>query len=208
MTVLVLGTIVTSWAAGVSCRGLTFDGRHLYFLDSTNDQIRKYTKAGVLINSWATPSDNGTGLAFDGRNIWYGDPTTDLLYCLKIDGFGLRVVGSWPAVNCYGLTFNGKQLIMGRTGALLLDIYNVPPGPVIQQITYPVGWQIWDMAFDGKHVWECDRAGNLVRCLATFPTAEMVGSFAFLTLPNGLTFDGKYLWVSTTTGTVSCIEVN
>ena len=58
--------------------GMTFDSTHIWMCQAgTADIIRRYTTAGTLVTSFASPGTSIAGLTYDGTNLISGDSGTN-----------------------------------------------------------------------------------------------------------------------------------
>ena len=64
-------------------RDLTFDGSHLWTINSTGG-IKRFTIDGTLVSSKAGPLTHGWGLTWQDVYLWASDPDEDIIYRLSL----------------------------------------------------------------------------------------------------------------------------
>ena len=117
------GDSITHWdTAGddvTSPYGITTDGNYIWISDTSEDEVYKYTMAGVYTEvHWDTAGDGVNyprGIATNGDYIWISDPDDDEVY--KFEGDAPVIV---PSINSsFSLNSNGDWKFAGGTLKIL-----------------------------------------------------------------------------------------
>ena len=140
--------------------GLAFDGNNLWISDSNNNKIYKYSRAGLLLNTYDCPSPcrYPYGLTWDGNNLWVAAETSTYrdykLFKLSSDlgsiltSIDIPVEYPWDPE---GLTWDGSYLLYTE------DSFNgylrkvTPLGQIYSRIYSE--YDIFGLAFDGQNPW-------------------------------------------------------
>ncbi|MFC1655056.1 EGF domain-containing protein [Myxococcota bacterium] len=189
-------------------RGLTFDGTHLWSVDSgegTSLSGEAYYKVdpatGEVVEGWLRPPPevNGPlGITFDGTSIWSSTGDGDqMIY--QHDPVDLIVLDSFssPRTNLADLAWDGNNLwaAVSNSGVIIridpatgAETGAIPLPPSVSQpagLTYALG--CFYLGDDGSDaIYKLDSS-----------TGEVLDSWAAPgSYPAGLAFDGAYLWVS------------
>jgi hypothetical protein len=206
-----VGTIINSFAyPGGYAVGLAFDNNDdsLWIADALQKKIYKVDTSGNIITSFIFPGDIPSGVVFDGKYLWISETLDNWNWqgspkIYKVDDLG-NVAYSFesPGPGPIGLAYDGTHLWI----ADVIDnrIYETDLlGNVIDSFTAPTTSNAvtgYELAYDGKYLWfrgneydykkiyKLDTSGNVV---ATFKALDRN-----ISEPNGLTFDGIYLWAS------------
>lgn len=215
---MVLGTIVQSWNfPGRVMAGMAFDGRNLWVVDySVWPRLlhcHKKTATLPLLATFTLPPLNFySGLTFDGKRLWINDTDGQNICCLDIPPFQaalavIKTIGPPPtASNLYGLTFDGKHLIVSQGWDGVgrpVSWVNPQTSTYIDTFYIVANPGTNDLTFDGKYLWEVSNPNNRIYCVSLRSRIEIT-NFAF-TSPMGITFDGKYLWICDETN-IYCVE--
>jgi len=181
-------------------KGITFDGKYLYWVGTQNNSIYQWERSGNLVRTInvAAITTDPVGITTDGKYLWITDDTDQAAAIHQLDKLGnlistiaVEAIDNTP----FGITTDGKYLWwIGQENS---NIYQMDKlGNLIQTIdvsaidTTPTG-----ITTDGKYLWICgdqnnsiyqlDKSGNLI---------QTIGVAAVDTAPYGITTDGKYLW--------------
>ena len=117
------GDYITYWdigADGVNYPyAITTDGNYIWISDTGDDEVYKYTMAGVYTEvHWDTAGDGADysyGITTDGNYIWISDMSDDEVY--KFEGDAPVIV---PSINSsFSLNSNGDWKFAGGTLKIL-----------------------------------------------------------------------------------------
>jgi hypothetical protein len=197
--------------------GMAFDGRNLWVIDATWPwRLFCHKKTSTLpvlatVDTSALPQTLNTGLTFDGKRLWANDSGGRVICCLNIPPFQvasiIKTIGPPPtASNLYGLTFDGKHLIVSQGWDGVgrpISWVNPQTSRYIDSFYIVANPGTNDLAFDGKYLWEVSNPNNRIYCVNLRSRTEIT-NFAFAA-PMGITFDGKYLWICDDTN-IYCVE--
>ena len=193
---MVAGTIVTSFPTpAVDCRGITFDGKHLWVASFTTNRIYQIDRVGNTIKSFAVPQEDVIDLTFDGKYIWYtaDDNGNWWVVCVDRNGNLIKLFNPLLVGSLRGLTFNGKDIYYSDDGPNLLHMIDRNNNEV-KVSGFGAFPQINGMCWDGKYIWCTSTPNNTINMYDTTPT--LIQSFAGPgTACSSVTFDGKNLWV-------------
>lgn len=144
--------------------GLTWDGSNFWQSNYENNEIKKITPDGTVLNSFSIYYFNcgyQGGLAWDGSNLWRAESIEEKVYRHDTDGTELVSFGV-PTDYCQGLTWDGENLWLADSGGVLPgggagSIYKLAPdGTVLAHYEQPVGDDIMGLAWDGEYLWYVD----------------------------------------------------
>ncbi len=86
------GDFIDSWDTSVESNdpyGITTDGNFIWIVDTSDDEVYKYTMAGVYTTDHFDTSAHGGvpfAITIHGSNIWIGDVVTDIIYKYDLAG--------------------------------------------------------------------------------------------------------------------------
>ena len=183
-----------AWAMGNLWNVNSWDGRSTY-----GQKIYQiYPPTGAPVADFVTPGDSlPLGMTFDGTYFWHSDFGTDRIY--KLDRTDLHLMSSFPSPrpNPADLAWDGRYLWAAilQSGPIIrinpstgLEVGSIPaPG----RNPRPFG-----LAYANGYLYVGDDETDTIFKLNP-KTGAVVDSWpAPGTYPGGLTFDGRYLWVS------------
>lgn len=182
--------------------GLDFyDG---YLWNPIKDKILQIDpKDGSVLNKWSPPTEHSESVAwfnhkmfnlsFSDNGIYVGDLTQQGI-------LNFQRKGNTPEIHGWGLTHNGKELIM--TGNFSSKIYFVSPKSlkVLRTLETPAK-DIEDLAWDGEFIWASSFTTEAGKIFAIHPnTGKVLGTYALpddnCPVIDGIAYDGKNLWVT------------
>ena len=123
--------------------GITYDGTYFWLIDSTTDNLYKFTFGDTTLNQISsttlgsfltlTPNDIiPRGLAFDGTDIWLADSNNNLLY--QISPTNTEMLGAFDAYDGWdgytdadptGITFINGDIWIADPDATVDKLYNL-----------------------------------------------------------------------------------
>jgi len=180
--------------------GLCTDGTNIWIVDYLDDEVYKYTMAGVYVDSWDT-SGEGTdpmGVATDGNFIWTVDSTDDEVYKYTMAG---NYVNSWDTSVQSG---DPRGITTDGTNIWIVDFLDDEVYKYHMNGTYVDSWDTsgegdvpFDITTDGNYIWTVDTtdkevykytmAGVYVNSWDTSGESDS---------PRGICTSGTYIWVS------------
>ncbi|RQW07503.1 MAG: hypothetical protein EH225_01720, partial [Calditrichaeota bacterium] len=189
-----------------SVRGLTYDGEFFYIADAdiNDEKIHKLDPKNnfAVVNTFPAPGGGSAlpwGMAFDGSYLYIADAIHDLIF--KTDTSG-TVVRSLPTG---GPIATGLGYRKGELWNADLGQYSPPIPPAIYKTdtlgsllaTYVQSASVNGVAAHDSAVFISRNVLNGKDIIAFNPqTFTMLYSFTSpMDYPNGLAFDGQYLWV-------------
>jgi DNA-binding beta-propeller fold protein YncE len=188
---------------------ITFDGKNLWITGYDEDSFYKINPIdGSILKKipWNT-NYIARGLTFDGKNLWVINSDVDLIY--KIDTINGNIIETFntPTIkNNYpaGLAWDGKFLwhidaIDGNTsGNDSMRIFKLDTLlNILKFKTVKISGNGGGLTFANGNLWYTDNGSDTFSELDTtnfnvIRTIEAPGG----NYPNGLAFDGQYLWLA------------
>jgi len=179
--------------------GITTDGTYIWIIDSTDDEVYKYTTAGVYQSSFDTSaqSGNGDGIATDGTYIWIIDSTDDEVHKYTTAGvYQSSFDTSAQSGDGHGITTDGTYIWV--IDYVDDEVYKYTTAGVYQS-SFDTSAQSGNghgIATDGTYIWIIDYLDDEVH---KYTTAGVYQS-SFDTLAqsgdgHGITTDGTYIWI-------------
>ena len=197
--VTVNNTVVTA-AILVDCidspgdpRGLAWDGN--YLCCDSGDTIYKLNPSnGNVINSIPHSVPQSRGLTWDGQHFWivgnYG-------YKYKINPANGSIIDTISGKGHSGLTWDGNYLWCTGGSGSFNNIYQIDPsdGSNVDQRYNPC-MSPWGLAMQGVYIWSADHfTGKIWMLHSQNPMIQTSFLCPGDDPPQGLTWDGSYLWV-------------
>jgi len=188
---------------GTTPRGIAFDGRSLWLLDSAAVTLYQLSIAsGTIIRSMVVPDATTiSSIAFDGRLLWISDFGNDLF--IQLDPQNNKIVRSFGALpsslNLINMGFDGHYIYSG-TGAVIY-VLGINSGTLIRTLNLDAGTSCRQIALTGNTTaWVTDTTSDII-IEVSLEDGRTIRSFtAPSTEPAGLTFDGVNLWHTDFTG--------
>ena len=203
-----LGQVIGTWplpAEVQSVRGLAFDGRYFFLADAqtNNEKIHKLDPADNFRVVTTFPAPGGTsalpwGVAWDGHYLRIADAIFDAIF--KVDTSGV-ILSNTPTGGpvATGLAYRDGALWNGDIGQ-----FSPPIPPSVYKTdtlgtllaTYPQSNTINGVAAHDSAIFVSRNVNNGGDIIALDPQT-FVPLYSFpspLDYPNGLAFDGRYLW--------------
>ena len=182
--------------------GLDFHDGYLW--NAIKDKILKIDpNDGTVLNRWDPPTEHSESVAwFNGKMINLSF-TNDGIYQGNLNQQGKLIFerkGSTPEPHGWGLTHNGKDLIL--TGNFSSKLYFVNPKTFkVVRTLETEGKDLEDLAWDGEWVWTSSFTTETGKIFAIHPqTGKTVGIYQLpdnnCPVVDGIAFDGKNLWVT------------
>ncbi len=175
------GSVYTTWDMPTTgnCTGVGFVNDIMYVADRTNGMIRKVTKAGTLIASYAGPGGTGMrGVSSDGQYLYISSIAGDTLF--KVDTlmniltqWYIGGIGGWAMDRAMDIAYVGKdgtmwilddddnllkQMDISGGTPVLLNSYTLPGNPssnVVEGIAFD-GSDMWFNTFLGDQIYRID----------------------------------------------------
>ena len=183
--------------------GITWDGTHFWVIGDTNDEVYKYTSAGVYTG---THFDTGAqdvyprGITWDGAYFWMLGTEYHEVYKYTSAGvytgthFDANVPDGIPA----GITWDGTHFWIG--GIITAEYYQYTSAGVYTGTHFDVGAQDTNMfgtTWDGTHFWILGRNSDEVY---KYTSAGVYTGTHFDAnvpdgIPAGITWDGTHFWI-------------
>lgn len=153
--------------------------------------------------SFSLPQSSARHIAFDGTHMWVTNGTINVYKIRVSDGavFGPFVAGG----NGGGIAFDGANMwvvqsddavaikLRGSDGAFLGEFSALP--------------YTQEIVFDGTHMWTASIVSNsLTKFRASDGATLGTVNFGSSVAPRHMAFDGTYLWVTLTNGTVAKVH--
>jgi hypothetical protein len=206
-----LGSIIDSIPSHVTpyATGVTTNGTYLWVTGSPNHYIYKLSMTGQLVDSIPDPAsrvgDVSQGIVYAGNNLWTTCYLCDSLY--RLNTVTKLVTGAYSGMNRderVSIAFNGANKLYfangsDQNGAYLFDIqshsFTSWGSSVFARGFAYVNHQLFGTYFtsapDQSHIFEADTiSGNMVR-MENWCIDDPFGGL-------GMTYDGTYLWQTTT----------
>jgi DNA-binding beta-propeller fold protein YncE len=171
---------------------MTFDGEHIWVNNSAHNSISKIRARDAALLGPYMVGQSPRGLAFDGANIWVANFDGDTVS--KVRASDGTVLGAYPVGDGpLSVVFDGRHIwVSNSLGGTLTklraaDGYNASATNVATP---------GEMVFDGYSIWVLSGSNpaSLVRVRAY--DGAVTGTYAALTSPTDIAFDGENLWVS------------
>ena len=178
-------------------RGLTFDGRHLFVIDSDNNIIYKMdTINGSIIDSFSSfsssSSNSPAGLAWDGSYLWQTENFGNNFHLYKLDTLG-NLISSYPQTfGASGLAFAQNSIWESDNSNDIIYETDASSFSVIQSFNAPGGTYPNGLAFDGQYLWLADGDKDSIYQIdigytTGIPNHTLANSLDFLIYPNPAT---------------------
>lgn len=175
-----------------------------YLWNAFPKEIRKIDpKDGSVLFTVKPATEYSESVAWFQGVLWNVSFHDNTIHSAKIDGtradFTKR--GTVPEIHAWGLTHNGKELIM--TGNYSNKLYFVDPKTLkVVRTLVTEGKDIEDLAWDGKWIWASSFTEHHGQIFNINPKTGKIG--AFYTMPDGeqcpvidgIAYDGTGLWVT------------
>jgi hypothetical protein len=194
------GDIISSFRAPSSYPiALGWDGNYLwcYCNASPYNFYRINPANGSVVYSFPSNTSSRTrGLTWDGTYLYTGAYSPNYVYARNTAG---SIYRSFSLTSYYGgLTFDGTYLWANSTSPRAFYTYNLN-GSLIR--SFSVTFYPFDPGWDGTYLicGTYSPSHMLYRLTTTGSIVQSASPPA--NYPWGCTFDGKYIWVSTTVGT-------
>ncbi len=160
-------------------------------------------KDGTVLQRFSPASEYSESVAWFLGGIWNVSFSDNGLYFGKLDGGALTFekVGEVPEAHAWGITHDGKNLIM--TGNYSDKLYFVDPKTkkVVRTLQTPIK-DIEDLAWDGQGIWASSFTTFKGQIFRFDPKTGAVSPPFTLPEPelcpiiDGIAWDGKGLWVT------------
>lgn len=183
---------------------LAFDGEHLWVVtDGAVPTLWKLDPSdGSVVDSMPAPTAAATlGLEHVGTSLWGSTDDPDELYeASPVDGSVLGQLAS-PHTAPTGVAWDGADLWHAGTGAALHLIEDAT-GASLRTLGAPGQAAPRGMAWDGTMLWVVDATGGFDDAIFQLDPIDGTEKIQFvpqgdsLGMMSGLTYDGKYLWMS------------
>jgi hypothetical protein len=200
-----LGSVIASFAAPApNPTALTWADGNLYcFCQTPPYNIWKIKPAtGSILGSFRFGKTAGetAGLANDGRYFWAGNEAENVIYRFA---WGGGVISSFKASWNVGRGLTCSDFHLWGTGKNGINDYRLyqmrRDGLLIK--SYFLFYEVFDPAWDGRYIWapDYDNYAKVYRVGCFDPSVgSVVATFRPPgDHPRGMTYDGKYLWLST-----------
>ena len=187
-------------------RGLGYDGTYFYIVSAqtNNEKVYKLDPNNnfAVVNSFTSPGTGSKlpwGIDSDGRSLYIADALQDLIF--KTDTSGIFIT-SFPTGGpiATGLGYRTNELWNGDIGDITTgvppkiyksDTLGTPLGNYTQSVTVN-GIACNDSAvFLGRNI----NNGHDIRAMDPTSFIQLYSFISPLDYPNGLAFDGTYLWI-------------
>jgi hypothetical protein len=195
-------------------RGLGFDGTYFYVVSAQTNNERVYkldpNNNFAVVNSFPSPGTGSKlpwGIESDTRSLYIADAISDLIF--KTDTIG-TVIASFPTGGpiATGLGYRTNELWNGDIGTAPIpprvyksDTLGTPLSNYTQSVTVN-GIACSDSAvFLGRNI----NNGHDIRAMDPTTFVQLYSFVSPLDYPNGLAFDGTYLWICGRTSGVQYI---
>ena len=184
---LLFSTGGTTTTHGGPVSALAFDGGALWFADSTNNEVVRYSlRDGV--RSEVVVGSAPMALAFDGTSMWVANSGSDNVMKIgpkNLAKSGPFTVGASPSA----LVFDGTYMWVANTVGNSVTQLNLDGSTAS---TYNVQQSPSMMVYDGKAIWVASKTGSTVTRIGFDGTKKTL----FLNAPaTSMTFDGVNVWV-------------
>jgi len=193
------GDIIASFAAPVNDPvALAYTGGYLYCFTNTSPyRIYRLNPAnGSVLSSSNSPAGTNTrGLEWDGTYLAFGNTSTHYIFRGTTAG---SVNSSFACASMgNGLTYGGGNYWVSNSNDRIYRVNGA--GSVVSSFT--TAFEPYDLAYAGS-VLICGSHNPSHRLNKLSTTGSLIETAAApANFPWGATYDGTYLWVSTTTGT-------
>ena len=175
-----------------------------YLWNATPQEIHKIDpKNGAVVETLKPATSYSESVAWVLGHLWNVSFADNGIYEAKGTGRDTRFVkrGTVPEVHAWGLTFDGKHLIVTGNYSDKLYFLNPETMAVERTIQTPVK-DLEDLAWDGKGLWASSFTSHRGQVFWIDPKTGNIPKFYSLPHPeecpiiDGTAFDGKYLWVT------------
>jgi len=199
------GVIIQTFASpDVRPSGLGFDGENLWVVtDGPIPMLWKLdpTDGSVLDSMLAPVAESVLGLDHDGNALWGSTQVPEEVFSASSSDGSVISSFTSPMAAPTGIVWDGLDLWHAGTGADL-QLLNKNDGSMIRSLPAPGQLAPRGMAWDGTTLWLVDAAGTNDDAIYQLDPATGAAKIVFvpagdpLTWMSGLTYDGKYLWMS------------
>jgi hypothetical protein len=193
--------------------GVVFDGVNLYYTDYKTGRLYMCDRNGNVIRSAVVTGASGVlGVGTNGNFLVIRRVSPTPVVNQFLDKATLAVVSQTTLNNAsntqiYDYAFDGKGWWLANTYNNRIDYANPELTYLVRTFPHP-GSQAIAIATDGKDLYVADLTDHLIykmdkygNVIARAPTPT--------TSPRGMTFDGKYLWLSEQVNyRIYCISIN
>jgi len=204
------GTLLGTFEVGSYPQYDCFDGANIWVANYEGTVTELRASDGALLGTF--PVGNApTGIAFDGQNIWVANSISNNVTKLRASDGAL--LGTFPTdYGPYAILTNGTRIWVAGGGS----VTELRAGDGSQVGIYPVSDlepNLRSIVSDGHNIWvgRYDYPGGVspgqgITALNA-RKGTVLGSVKVPKGPDGLAFDGTYIWVSeANAGTVSIVD--
>jgi len=175
-----------------------------YLWNALPKQILKIDpKDGAVLKRLTPSSDYSESLTWFENSLWNLSFSDNGIYRGRINARGeikFNKTGSTPEIHGWGITHDGKHLIL--TGDYSSKLYFIDPRKlsVVRKLETQ-GKDLEDLAWDGHWIWTSSFTSERGKIFAIDPlNGKIVGTFALpddsCPIIDGIAYDGKALWVT------------
>ncbi|MFC1555729.1 transglutaminase domain-containing protein [candidate division KSB1 bacterium] len=189
-----IGTVDRTFSTYISNSptGMTWDGVYLWYIDTTDDLIRKTDPVtGSIINSIPAPDASCTGMAWQDGYLWCSDYNADKIY--KIDTTGTIITSFNVTGNARGVEYFDDHVWYVDSGNM--QIYKMDPatGVVTDSIQAPAG-SCRGLTYDGRYLWCADRSLEELYKIDIEHKKVIMILESPVQYTYGLAWDGECIW--------------
>jgi len=160
-------------------------------------------KDGEVVARYKPSTEYSESLSWFQGQLWNVSFKDNGLYAGKLQGaqFAFKRVGSVPEINAWGLTHNGKQLIVTGNYSSKLYFLNPRDGKVQREILTDRK-DLEDLAWDGVGLWTSsftELQGQIFRIDPQTGKSTLPYSLpepGFCPVIDGIALEGKTLWIT------------
>jgi len=169
---------------GAGYRSMVEAGGDVWATNNGGDTLYQLTTGGSVINSFALPNP-GNGIAFDGTSLWIASASTGNLMQYDLTGALISTtnIGGHPL----GVVFDGTFVWTSDHQLQVVTVFDPTTLAVLAQGLPISATDLWQIAFDGTHVWVTTGQGTTVGnpgqvtelryVPPTAPTGRVMGTF-------------------------------
>lgn len=175
-----------------------------YLWNAIKDKILKIDPSdGTVLNKWAPPTQHSESLSWFNKKLYNLSFSNNGIYIGSLGPKGelnFERKGNTPEIHGWGLTHNGKELIM--TGDFSSKLYFVNPKSLeVTRALETEGKDLEDLAWDGEWIWSSSFTTQAGKIFAIHPkTGKVAGTYQLpdenCPVIDGIAYDGKGLWVT------------
>lgn len=179
-------------------RDIAHDGSSIW-MPVGADLYRINPETGAQLAHYLLPGNEFFGATFDGQDLWLSDRNNSVL--LQVDTLDGTVSNTFslPASYPSGLAWDGTNILMlsNQANQSVDSVFYINPtdGSVVNKeamhLSNPYG-----LAHDGASLWSGEQGSGMVHQM----NEQLSSGFALNApgglYPNGLAFDGTFLWVT------------